>query len=1029
MSACRITFVCSPRLLTFWIAMILCIINAQAVPAQDEKIFQMVHTVWTARDGAPQSINSLAQTADGTLWFGTRDGLYSFDGVTFSVFHPISGTVPRKNVQHVFAEKHGYLWAFGGPLPPTRIRDGVATVFKRVDRGTFESLASLQQDSDGTVWGILNGKDLVRLGTDGVWHVAVGPKPSCDSLGPSFFDSSGTQWIVADDILYRRSRGEEKFTSTRVPVYGGWKFEEGRDHSIWIVSGGPAGGERIQPAGQPPVVALMHVTRLGKRLPNPPTRQDVSDVVVGADGSVWLSHVDGGLQRLQGWEISGQHPKGRVYAPDLFGPSDGLTTTGFRALLRDHDGGIWVAGGRGLDRFQPATMVPIVKNAIGGWWSVCASPTGDIWLAVEDGYRAVFRDHHLIRLKDWPGIMSILCEKGGRVLLPNSFGIAALRNGRIVQLPLLPAHGLYWEHYKFSSVVILPDDRLIASTVGPTENRLWIYRNHTWTTFLPSAGITQIRAMMLSRDNKLYLGSEGGRITVLRVPGYHAPYSAGTAIGQVQGFSETSYGIFAFGENGIALDRNNTLRMLSFSDPDLATSVTGLVEDRKGNIWINGSRAIARIASREIAAAIANPSHQVSARDFHEGDYRGSDIFAYSRNSAQIDTQGRLWFATANGVIYIDPKHLSRPSYPPALSIRAINADGRPMQENRTFPPEVQTLNIRYFGLNLSNPTGVVYRYKLEGSDTGWQNVGTRTEAIYTNPGPGRYIFEFEASNGNGAWTAPLDSAPFRIQPAFHQTWWFDVLCIAAGVLLLWAGLTLRLRTAAAAIRSRAEERAEERIRIARELHDTLLQGVQGLLLSFHAAAARVPANHESKKALDKALTAADRVILDGRDRINRLRAQHLSTSELEPAIASAADDLSGLSQTEFAVERSGALRVLLPEIVDEIFYIAREGLTNSFRHSGATRITVTLDYGKHQFMLTCRDNGRGFGADELKASEARGHWGLRGMAERADWIGAEFDYESAPGKGTSIRVRVPANRAYLRPHGFKFHFRRRSAA
>jgi signal transduction histidine kinase len=335
---------------------------------------------------------------------------------------------------------------------------------------------------------------------------------------------------------------------------------------------------------------------------------------------------------------------------------------------------------------------------------------------------------------------------------------------------------------------------------------------------------------------------------------------------------------------------------------------------------------------------------------------------------------------------------------------------------------------LRYFGLNLSYPTGVVYRYKLGGSDKVWQEVGSRTEAVYTHLRPGEYVFQVEASNGDGIWTSPFNSAPFRILPAFYQTWWFEGLCVFAGILLLWLGITARVRFVAAGIRQRAEERADERIRIARELHDTLLQGVQGLLLSFHAAASKVPSDHESKKALERALATADRVILDGRDRVNRLRSEHLTNGELEPLIETIADDLTSLSKIDFALERTGTRQALNPEILDEIYYIVREALTNSFRHSGASQIVVALDYGKQQFSIVCRDNGRGFDVQELQESKAKGHWGLRGMAERAEKIGGDFDYRSAPAEGVQIRVLLPAIQAYIRPFGFKSIFHRRNA-
>jgi signal transduction histidine kinase len=217
----------------------------------------------------------------------------------------------------------------------------------------------------------------------------------------------------------------------------------------------------------------------------------------------------------------------------------------------------------------------------------------------------------------------------------------------------------------------------------------------------------------------------------------------------------------------------------------------------------------------------------------------------------------------------------------------------------------------------------------------------------------------------------------------------------------------------------RAEERADERVRIARELHDTLLQGIQGLLLSFHVAAEKVLPGHESKPALEKALSAADRIILEGRNRVSRLRSEQLTDSELVASIERVACDLGGNTATEFAVERKGGSATLRPHIVEEVFFIAREALTNAFRHSQASRVVVELDYQRRQFLFRCSDNGRGFNTSVLQTDGTSGHWGLRGMAERAEKIGGKFSVNST-GEGTELHVYVSARRAYMRSNGMR---------
>ena len=231
----------------------------------------------------------------------------------------------------------------------------------------------------------------------------------------------------------------------------------------------------------------------------------------------------------------------------------------------------------------------------------------------------------------------------------------------------------------------------------------------------------------------------------------------------------------------------------------------------------------------------------------------------------------------------MDPECI-RPTPPPKLTIRSVHADGRPLRGDHSFPPDAGTLTIDYIGIDLTNPRGVSYRYRLDGPDTGWQDVGARKEAIYTHLRPGRYTFEVMAENAYGVWTAPV-SVPFAILPHFYQTLWFQLLFLMILLALVWFGIRVRLKFVTAAIRARAEERADERIRISRDLHDTLLQGVQGLLLTFHSAAERVPADHQSRPALEQALAVADRIILEGRDRVKGLRALNLTDEELPSSL------------------------------------------------------------------------------------------------------------------------------------------------
>ena len=207
--------------------------------------------------------------------------------------------------------------------------------------------------------------------------------------------------------------------------------------------------------------------------------------------------------------------------------------------------------------------------------------------------------------------------------------------------------------------------------------------------------------------------------------------------------------------------------------------------------------------------------------------------------------------------------------------------------------------------------------------------------------------------------------------------------------------------------------RAEERVRIARNLHDTLLQGVQGLMLHFHVAAQELPEGSRPRAAIERALATADRIVSEGRDHVNRLRSDQFTARELADAFEAISADLGRDQSVRFALQIEGRLEDVGSPVLNELYYIGREAISNAFRHSGAFEIKVSLLCGPKSVVLTVADDGRGFDTEAQEMNPRAGHWGLRGMKERAQVIGARFECRSAPNEGTEVIVTVPAHRAY----------------
>jgi signal transduction histidine kinase len=1022
----RIRPVCIPTCLIA-VALLLWPGRVPPVWAQDQKIAQMVRTVWTGRDGAPQGISALAQTPDGTLWIASDKGLYTFDGLTFSPFEPKPGSpnLPPRTIRYLHVSKAGELWLvpYGGP--PSSIRNGMVTIYDRSPDAPIGDLAAPQEDSKGVMWVVRNGTSLVYLGQDRAWHRSDHSVLGRGHIQTLFIDSSDTQWVVKDDVLYRRGAGEERFTPTGIYVYGPAEPVEYRDHSLLLM----ALGARTSPQ-TPPLINLQRIDYLGRPMAIPASRQQLEDLMADHDGSLWGMTIHGALEHLRPWDIDEGRSAHEPESPDVF-PLDRVLDAGEptqHAFMRDADGNIWVGGLGGLERFGRATLVPAIADASPGDWCSCVDSHNDVWISRLNHGLYRLSKGHLTQITLAEGAGTVFCGDDEVYVLGD--GIGVLRHGQIAHVPLPPGLEGFPNHFILMGLLPLPSHSFILAVVGANiGHQLWRYRNGEWNRLPTKEAVSEAWSMILDSSGRLHVGHGDGTVSVFDSEGrVSETLSTGSpGLGVITSFTHTSYGLFVSAVKGIAVVQEGALRPISFENPQYAQLVTGLVEAHNGDLWINGLEGIVHIPSSEVRTAIANPMHRVIARSVHEGDFVGPVSHVSFNNSAHVDSGGRLWFSTLNGVVSVDPDHLS-PPHPPQVTIRAITADGSAPEAHDKFPPNIASLDVQYFGFNLSDPRGVIYRYRLDGVDYHWLDAGHRTEAIYTHLRPGTYAFRVMASNGDGIWTAPVVSAPFTVLPSFYQTWWFAALGALASALLLWLGIRARVKYVAHSIRLRAEERADERIRIARELHDTLLQGVQGLLLSFHVAAEKVPADHESKAALEKALTTADRIILEGRNRVTRLRSENLSDGELKPSIEGVAADLNQTA-VNFAVERLGGSYTLQDHVVDEVFYIAREALTNAVRHSEASRIEVELDYQRRQFRMTCRDNGHGFDTEALLATHTNGHWGLRGMSERAERIGASLHWTSSAEKGTVVQMVVSARRAYLRSGRFRQWFARNGRA
>jgi signal transduction histidine kinase len=387
---------------------------------------------------------------------------------------------------------------------------------------------------------------------------------------------------------------------------------------------------------------------------------------------------------------------------------------------------------------------------------------------------------------------------------------------------------------------------------------------------------------------------------------------------------------------------------------------------------------------------------------------------------------GKIWFeGFLGGASVIDPQHLPSNKIPPPVDIERITADGKTYDASKglRLPPRIRNLTIDYTALTFVAPEKVQFRYQLEGQDPIWREVVNDREVQYSNLPPGDYVFRVTAANNSGVWNETGASLDFSIAPAYYQTTWFRALCVAAFAGLLWALYQYRLRQVRRQFAVGLEVRVQERTRIARELHDTLLQSLHGLMFRFQAARNLFPRRpEEAMEALDQAIARTEQAITESQDAITDLRPTPTVSNDLGGLLMATGKELETTGNLEggaatFALTVEGERQTLSPNLQDEVYRIALELLRNAFRHACARRVETEVRYDEEQLRVRIRDDGKGMDPEILKKGRRAGHWGLLGAKERAQRIGAHLDIWSEAGAGTEIQLRIPAAVAYENSH------------
>ena len=991
---------CSTIVAISWLIGLAVVLLAPST-SHGQQLTQYAHTAWRLQDGVfDASPVSLAQTTDGFLWIGTLNGLVRFDGVHFESWNDRVHETGACCAFALLGSSDGSLWiGTGGGL--ARLRAGKLSAVTKNDarynsiiedhKGRIWAARSRIRDSQGPLCEIENTQVQCHGQNDGL---------GCRNGNALAADKRGAIWVGDEGRVCSWKDGTAKAYSVPVtntackPAIGSLLAEF--DDSMLI---GCAGS--LQRLDRGSFVRFQGASLDADKLRG-------SQLLFDRGGSLWIGTTNDGVYRVTNG------------IADHFGTADGLSDDSVSALYEDHEGNVWVATANGVDRFHRLSVISFSsKQGLGGPGdrAVLSSRDGHTIWTTGDGLRAM-RD----------GKVSMITRKEG---LPGQQVTALLEDDRGVLWMGIDQDLFSYSNGRFKKRV-RSDGEPTGMVVGMAEDAnqsIWIVTavKDRLLRLDPKTGIAQVVAkpqtpsrIASSPNGVVYLLSFlSGEIYILRNDETFedVPLPTGPRTGQnLLAYDQES--LFVGTTKGLYRWKDRRWSSLTMKNGLPCETVQDSANDEDGGLWLHLACGFVNISKRDLDAWSGDASVRLNPRlyDALDGARAGRGSFEPGHTRTP---NGQLWFANGSVLQMIDPDNLPHNDLPPPVHILRVIGDHKIFSQltSVALPALTHDLEIDYAALSLVSPEKVRFRYVLWGADKDWQEVGARREAYYMGLRPGRYRFQVIACNNNGVWNQQGAKLDFSIAPAYYQTNWFRAVCACTFLALLWAAYQWRVRQLQRQFDMTLEARVGERTRIARELHDTLLQSAHGVLLRFQTVSQLLPDRPmEAKEKLDNAIDQTADFITEARDEVQGLRDSTVQGNDLAMAISTLGEELATDSidhRPAFRVAVEGEARNLHPILRDEIYKIAAEALRNAFRHSRARQIEAEIRYDNEQFRLRVRDDGKGVNPAILSSQGSEGHFGLPGMRERATLIGGKLVVWSEVDAGTEVELRVPASTAY----------------
>jgi len=962
---------------------VLCMPHAAFGLDPNRKLTQYVHRIWQSQQGLPQGgILQIFQTRQGYLWLATQTGFIRFDGVRFQQAEDIIPGAPANLwIRAVAEDQRGNLWLGSNESGLFRLGPEGVNQYTTAQGLPSNAIQCLTPAPDGAIW-VCTESGLARMELGGNEpRIQAVPGSGIENVRAACEDSHGSLWVGGDGPRVATQTNRE-FTSHSlkgIPASASVRALLCSGDTVW--AGTSDGLIRIHGSEQ-------HLYDMRDGL----GENFIFSLAAGSASTVWIG-TRNGFSRMRDGTL------------ESFRPQDGLSQSTALSVFEDREGTLWVGTKRGLNQFVDGRGVPYTVSE--GLPSNEAGPVLEdrqnvVWAGTLDKGLARFDGQDFRTLTARDGLASdtvyaLAQDRDGSLWAGTQNGLNQLRDGRVI--------ATYTVRRGLPSNIIrsIHQDRAGVLWVG-TPNGLASLRNGR---FEPAEGAPKdaVVALAEDRDGRVVLATERG-VFAGGPAGFHEIKSNGASIRPVNTLYRDTDGLLWMGLNGGGLRLLDGATVSSFVTRDglYDGEIYGIVQDDQDRLWMACSRGIFSVARSELRKFAAGEVKKVTSAPYSpmdaqrviEGQSGVTPVLSRTHD-------GRLWFATIRGLLMLDPSHWQREATAPMVVIANPIVNGHAEQPSRIadLPPGQKNIEFNYAGLAYYLPTRLRFRYMLEGYDRDWIEADNRRETFYTNLPPGNFRFRVTACNADNLCSEQGATVAFFLAPRFYQHAWFWPLVVVALAGLVWLGYQLRIRR----LRERYDLILAERSRIARELHDTLIQGFSGITMAMQALAGRLRSSQE-RETLEEIIRDAATCLRETRQSVAGLRAAHDSESGLTAAIGTAAREITDTKDVRLKLKLDKGLPKLPADVEYNLLRIASEAISNSVKHSGARTIEVALESTPEALRLTVHDDGSGLGDGPALRP---GHYGIIGMKERATQIGAELALSSESGNGTTVSVLLPA--------------------